>query len=183
MDLGLILGIIFLAVDVVISIWNSYNAGEISRSRKGLGITFYTLGGFLPMSYVLAIVLTLVLAYLGYLSLSTSIFLLSFSYLVFGLEIIIWGIIATVSSLITTMGTRSWKAGIITAYDAFATIFDAWEYITTFFSNVRSARKAIDSSDFSIIDVLLILITALGAAFIITYAAYKEGYKARLRYW
>jgi hypothetical protein len=104
--------------------------------------------------------------------------------LVFGLEIIIWGVIATYTSLVATVRGRDWRAGLITAYNAFATIFDAWEYISSFFSNLKTARRAIDSSDFSIIDVVLVLITGLAIGFILTYTAYKEGYKAaRTRYW
>jgi hypothetical protein len=184
MNLGLILDIIFLIVDVLISLWNSYNAGKISNYRKGLGRLFYTLGGFLPMGYIATIILSFVLGYFGYISISTAIFLFSFSYLVFGLEIIIWGVIATYTSLVATVRGRDWRAGLITAYNAFATIFDAWEYISSFFSNLKTARRAIDSSDFSIIDVVLVLITGLAIGFILTYTAYKEGYKAaRTRYW
>ncbi|WP_204265153.1 hypothetical protein, partial [Klebsiella aerogenes] len=44
---GLILTIIFLVIDIAISIWNSYKAGKIYAYRKGLGGVVYTLGGFL----------------------------------------------------------------------------------------------------------------------------------------
>ncbi|AWR95048.1 hypothetical protein [Acidianus brierleyi] len=184
MNLGLLLDIIFLIIDIAIALWNSYNAGKISAYRKGLGRLFYTLGGFLPMGYVAVIILTFILGYFGYISISSAVFLFSFSFLVFGLEIIIWGVIATYTTLVTAVKYRDWKAGLITAYNAFATIFDAWDYISGFFSNLRNVRKAIDSSDFSIIDVILILITGLAIGFIVTYTAYKEGYKAaKTRYW
>lgn len=184
MCIGLLLDIIFFIIDIIIPIWNSYNSGKISAYRKGLGKLLYALGGFLPMSYVLSLIIAIVLGIFGYISVSTTVFILSFSGLVFGLEIIIWGVIATYLSAVSTVGGRDWKAGLITGYNAFATIFDAWAYISSFFSNLRDARKAIDSSDFSVIDVIIIFAVALGVGFIITYAAYKEGLKsARIRYW
>ncbi|BDC17115.1 hypothetical protein [Acidianus sp. HS-5] len=178
MCLGLILDIIFFIIDIIIPIWNSYNSGKISAYRKGLGKLLYTLGGFLPMSYVLSLIIAIVLGILGYISVSTAVFILSFSDLVFGLEIIVWGVIATYLSAMSTARGGGWKAGIVTAYNAFATIFDAWAYISSFFSNLRDARKAIDSSDFSVIDVIIIFVAALGVGFLITYSAYKEGLKS-----
>lgn len=181
MNLSLILGILIIVVDIVFSIWNSYNAGKITYYRRGLGRLVFVLGGFLPMSYVIAMILTFILAYLGYLSLSTVLFLFSFSFLFFGLAIIMWGVIATTLSFVATVRGRSWKSGLVTVYNAFATIWDAWDYITNFFSAWRIARRAIDSSDFSIIDVIAILVIALGIGYIISYAAYKEGLKSEQR--
>ncbi|AWR97834.1 hypothetical protein DFR86_09965 [Acidianus sulfidivorans JP7] len=184
MNLFLLLDIIFLIVDIFISIWNSYNSGKIAGYRRTLGRVFYVLGGFLPMSYVFIIVITFILSYFGYVSFSSALFLLAGSYLFFGFAIIIWGVIATYYSFVSTVKNRSWLSGFITVYDAFATIFDAWDYITSFFSNVRAARKAIDSSDFSIIDVVIIIVTGLAVGFLVSYAAFKEGLKSvRTRSW
>lgn len=184
MNLGLLIAIIFLVIDILISIWNSYNSGKIYGYKRGIGRVFYALGGFLPMGYVFVIVLTFVFAYLGFLSFSTAIFLLAGSYLFFGLAIIMWGVIATYFSLIATIRGRSWTAGLVTVYDAFATILDAWGYITSFFSNLRIARRAVDSADFSIIDVILVIGVALAVGFVITYAAFREGVKSvRSRAW
>jgi hypothetical protein len=183
MGLLLILGIIVLVVDFVFSMWNSYNAGRISAVRPVTGKLFYALGGFLPMGYVLAIVITFIVSYLGYISYSSAVFLLSFSFLFFGLAFIVWGVMATYVTARTAVRGGGWLAWLVTIYDAFATIWDAWDYISGFFSNVRSLRRAIDSSDFSLIDVVLVLATAFAAAFLVTYAAYREGRKAgRLLY-
>ncbi|ARM76618.1 hypothetical protein [Acidianus manzaensis] len=184
MNITLLLDIIFLIIDIFISIWNSYNAGKIAGYRRTLGRIFYVLGGFLPMSYVFIIVITFILAYLGYISIASAVFLLAGSYLFFGLAIIFWGVIATYYSFVSTVKNRNWLSGFITIYDAFATIFDAWEYITSFFSNVKAARKAIDSSDFSIIDVIIVIGFGLAIGFIVTYAVFKEGLKSvRSRSW
>ncbi len=183
MNLSLILGVIILVVDFLFSMWNSYNAGRISAWRPVAGKVFYALGGFLPTGYVLAIVITFVLGYFGYVSLSTAVFLLSFSFLFFGLAIVVWGVMATYVTAMTAVRGGGWLSWLVTIWDALATIWDAWSYITGFFSAARNLRKAIDSSDFSVIDVVLVLVTALAAAFIVTYAAYKEGRKAgRVRY-
>ncbi|BCU71060.1 hypothetical protein [Stygiolobus caldivivus] len=183
MNIGLIIGILILIFDFAISIWNSYNAGKIATYRKGLGTLVFFLGGFLPVSYVIATVITFILAYLGYISSSTTVFILSFDFLFFGLAIIMWGVIATTLSIVATVKGRSWTAGIITVYNAFATIADAWEYITGFLSAWKNVRRAIDSSDFSVIDVIAILAISLGIGYIISYVAYKEGIKSESGYY
>ncbi|MEJ2770976.1 MULTISPECIES: hypothetical protein [unclassified Stygiolobus] len=182
MDIGLIIGILILIFDFAISIWNSYNAGKISSYRKGLGTLVFFLGGFLPVSYVIATIITFILAYLGYISISTTTFILGFDFLFFGLAIIMWGVIATTLSVVATVRGRSWTAGIISVYNAFATIADAWEYIAGFLSAWKSIRRAVDSSDFSIIDVIAILAIALGIGYVISYVAYKEGLKSEIGY-
>jgi len=96
----------------------------------------------------------------------------------------VWGVIATTFSFIATVKGRDWKAGLITVYNAFATIFDAYEYITGFLSAWKSVRRAIDSSDFSIIDVIAVIAIAVGIGFVISYVAFKEGLRSerRVRY-
>ncbi|MCG3109573.1 hypothetical protein L3N51_01868 [Metallosphaera sp. J1] len=177
MNLGLIISIIFIVIDILISLWNSYNAGQTYRARRTLGAIFYFFGGFLPMGYMVLLTLTLILGYLGYLSFSTFTFLFSFSFLFFGLTFIIWGIIATVTSAMAFSRTHSWTSGFITIYDAVATVFDAWEYVSGFFSAWKSVRRSIDSSDFSVVDVIAIAALALAIGFLITYVAFKEGMK------
>lgn len=129
------------------------------------------------MSYMVLLALTLILGYLGYLTLSTFTFLFSLSFLFFGLTFIIWGIIATVTSALAFSRNRSWASGLITVYNAVVTVFDAWEYIKGFLSAWKSARRAIDSSDFSIIDVIAIVGLALTIGFVVTYVAFKQGMK------
>lgn len=182
--LGLILAIIFIIIDVIFSIWNSYNAGKIYAYRKGLGGVVYTLGGFLPMAYVFTIIVTIIFAYLGYLSFADVSFLLGFSFLFFGLAIVMWGVIATTFSFIATVKGRSWTSGLITIWNAFATIWDAYTYISGFLSAWKSVRRAIDSSDFSILDVIAIIAIAVGIGFAISYTAFKEGIKSerKVRY-
>lgn len=179
--LGLLLSIIFLIIDIVFSVWNSYNSGKIYAYRKGLGGVVYTLGGFLPMSYVFVIIITFIFAYLGYLSASDITFLLGFSFLFFGLAFIMWGVIATAFSFIATVRGRSWTAGFITIWNAFATIWDAVTYISSFLSAWKSIRRAVDSSDFSILDIIAIIAIAVGIGFAISYVAFKEGLKSERR--
>ena len=182
--LGLILAIIFIVIDIIFSIWNSYNAGKIFAYRRGLGGVVYTLGGFLPMSYVFTIIIAAIFAYLGYLSFADVSFLLGFSFLFFGLAIVMWGVIATAFSFIATVKGRSWTSGLITVWNAFATIWDAYSYITGFLSAWKSVRRAIDSSDFSVLDVIAVIALAVGIGFVISYTAFREGIKSerRVRY-
>ncbi len=182
--LGEIIFFIFIVLDFVFSMWNSYNAGQIFPARRSLGGLLYFFGGFLPMGYVVSIIVSFALGYLGYISLSTFVFLYSFDFLFFGLSFIIWGVIATITSIMAFRGSHSWVAGILAGYDAFATIFDAWSYITDFMSSWKDIRRAIDSSDFSILDVIVIVAAALGIGFVISYVAFKEGQKSsRISYY
>jgi hypothetical protein len=173
--LGLIFAILIVVIDVVISLWNSYNSGQIYATNKALGSIFYTLGGFFPMSYMVTLLITFIAGYLGYISLSTFQFLFSFSFLFFGLTIVIWGVIATVTTGMAALKTRDWKAGLLTVFNAIVTVLDAWEYISGFYSAWKEVRRSIDNSDFSVLDVLAILALAVGIGFVVTYVAFREG--------
>ncbi len=179
-----IISFIFIALDFVFAIWNSYNAGQVFPARRALGGLLYFFGGFLPVAYVVSIIISYILGYLGYLSFSTFLFIYSFDFLFFGLTFIIWGIIATITTIMSFRGSHSWVAGLVAGYDAFATIFDAWTYISDFMSSWRDIRRAIDSSDFSILDVIAIVAAAIGIGFVISYAVFKEGQKSsRISYY
>lgn len=179
--LELLIIVLFTIIGIVFSIWNSYNAGKIYAYRKGLGIVVYTLGGFLPISYIISIILAIILSSLNYISTADTTFLLSFSFLFFGLAIVMWGVIATTLSAIATMKGRSWKAGLVTAYNAFATIWDALDYISNFMSALGSMMKSSKSNNFSIVIVIAVLAIAIGIGLIISYVAFKEGLKSEKR--
>jgi hypothetical protein len=182
--LGEIIYFLFIVLDLVFSIWNSYNAGQIFPTRRGIGELFYIFGGLLPMSYVASAIVSFFLGYLGYISLSTFYFILSFNFLFFGLTFIIWGIIATLTSIMAFRGSHNWIAGLVAGYDAFVTIFDAWDYISGFMSSWKDIRRSMDSSDFSVLDVIVILLIAFGIGFVISYTAFKQGQKSsRISYY
>jgi hypothetical protein len=173
MSLGLLLFVLILAFNVFISLWNSYNAGQLRPYNRGLSYLFFALGGFLPMSYVVASVLTLILAYFGYLSFSTFEFLVNFEFLFFGLALVIWGVIATVTTAVAFARTRDWKAGLITAWNAFATIFNIYTYASNALSAWRRMRGSAGSADW--LDIIAVIGISLAIGFLISYGAYKLG--------
>jgi len=175
--LGLILTVIVIIIDFIFSIWNSYNAGQIYANSKKLGILFYILGGFLSLSYIVTLIITLILAYLNYLPTVDFSFILNFDFLFFGLAIVMWGVIATTFSFMATVKGRRWSDAFVTIWNAFVTIWDAYDYISNFMSAAKSIIKDSESNDFSIIDVIIIVAVAVGISFIISYAAFKEGMK------
>ena len=176
MDVGLIITAAILVLDAIISVWNSYAAGKVSNESRGLGILFYVLGGFLPMAYVMSIALTVLLAMFKYISYTIANFLLSFSFVFFGATIIMWGVIASVTSIIIAIRTKDWRAGLISVYNVGALIYDVWEYL----GNVGDAVKDIvedlgRDEDSAILALIIVVGLALAIGFIITYLAYKAG--------
>jgi len=129
------------------------------------------------MSYIISIILAIILSYMNYISSADTTFLLSFSFLFFGLAIVMWGVIATTLSAITTIKGRSWKAGFVTIYNAFATIWDAFDYISNFLSALNSMMKSSKSNNFSIVVVIALLAIAIGIGFVISYTAFKQALK------
>jgi hypothetical protein len=176
MDVGLIITVAILVLDVIISVWNSYAAGKVSNESRGLGIFFYVLGGLLPMAYVMSIALTVLLAMFKYISYTIANFLLSFSFVFFGATIIMWGVIATATSIIATIKTRSWKAGLISMYNISALIYDTWEYMVDFGGAVKDiVADLAKDKDGAIVALIIVVGLALAIGFIITYLAYKAG--------
>jgi len=176
MDIGWLITAAILALDAIISIWNSYVAGKVSNETKALGILFYILGGLLPMTYVMSIVITILLAMFGYISYATVNFLLNFIFIFFGAAIIMWGVIATVTSIIATVKTRSWKAGLVSVYNIGALIYDMWEYVSDFGDAVKDMVSDLaDDKEGAIAALIIVLGLALAISFIITYLAYKAG--------
>jgi len=174
--LGLVVTIAILIIDAVISIWNSYTAGKVSSVSKGLGVLFYVLGGLFPMTYVMSIAITALLAYFKIITYTTVNLLLNFDFIVFGAVIIVWGVIATVTSIIATVRTRSWRAGLVSAYNISALIYDTWEYLSNIGEAISGFVKDLsDDKDSGLLVLVVVTAIALAIGFIITYAAYRAG--------
>jgi hypothetical protein len=176
MDVRLIITVAILVLDAVISVWNSYVAGEVSNGNRGLGIFFYVLGGFLSMAYVISIMPTILLAMLKYIPYTIANFLLSFNFAFLGATIIMWGVIATATSIIIATGTKHWGAGFIIVYAISALIYDTWEYMVDFGGAVKDIVTVLAKDKGGVIVTLVIVLgLALAIGFIITYLAYKAG--------
>ena len=177
--LGLIVTVVILILDAVISIWNSYTAGQVASVNRGLGILFYVLGGLFPMTYVMSIVITVLLAYFKFITQAIVSLLLNFDFIVFGAVIIAWGVIATATSIIVAVRTRDWRAGLVSAYNIGSLVYDVWDYV----SNITSAiadfagdlARDEDDEGSGLLFLIIITVIALVIGFIITYAAYRAG--------
>jgi hypothetical protein len=176
--LGLVLTVVILIIDAVTSVWNSYSAGKVSSVNKGLGVLFYVLGGLFPMTYVMSIVLALLLAYFKIITQAITSLLLNFDFIVFGAVIIAWGVIATATSIIVTVRTRDWRAGLVSAYNIGSLVYDVWDYLANIGSAIGDFLKGLASDrdeDSAILVLVVVTAIALAIGFIITYAAYRAG--------
>jgi hypothetical protein len=178
--LGLIVTVVILILDAVISIWNSYTAGQAASVNRKLGILFYVLGGLMPMTYVMSIVITELLAYFKIITQAIVSLLLNFDFIVFGAVIIAWGVIATATSIIVAVRTRDWKAALISAYNIGALVYDVWDYLSNIISAIGDFASDLagggdDDEDSGLLFLIIITAIALVIGFIITYAAYRAG--------
>jgi hypothetical protein len=176
--LGLVVAVIILAIDAVISIWNSYTAGKVSTVSRGLGVLFYVLGGLVPMAYVTSIVIATLLAVFRLVNYTIVNLLLSFDFVFFGAVLILWGVIATVATVLTAVRTRDWRAGLVSAYNIGALFYDTWDYLTNITSAVGDFVKDLASDrdkDSAVLVLVVATAIALAVGFIITYAAYRAG--------
>ena len=176
--LGLVLTVVVLIIDAVISVWNSYSAGKVSSVNRGLGILFYMLGGLFPMTYVMSIVITVLLAYFKIITQAIVSLLLNFDFIVFGAVIIAWGVIATATSIIVTVRTRDWRAGLVSAYNIGSLVYDVWDYVSNITSAIADFTGDLASDrdeDSAILVLVVVTAIALVIGFIITYAAYRAG--------
>jgi len=178
-----ILTIAIIAFDFVISIWDAYaggyslgilkKTGDKSKFKRASAISAVGLG-LVGSVYVIATILGLVAAWLGYISFATLAFILSFNMLFLGILIIGFGLIITIQSIMLAAQRKSIWSILLAVYNSFALGFDIWVYISTFKESAsiitRSTRRSQGNG------MVIIVIAAL-IAFIIVHAAYKHGYK------
>jgi hypothetical protein len=178
-----VITIAILIIDTVISIWNSYAAGITSKASRRLGILFYVLGGLVPMTYVTSIVLSTLLVMFKVVSYTAVDLLLNFDFVVFGAAIIVWGVIATSTSIIVAVGARDWRAGLVSAYNIGALFYDTWDYLSNVGDAIANMVSNLTRDEDNLIVMLIALLAiALTIGLIITYAAYRAGRKRALQY-
>ena len=155
MDAGLILYILILVIDILISLWNSYNAGKeleimkienIDKDWPRMIAYSALILSFAGAAYGDLGILSLVAYYLGYIDYNTLLGLLSFSFIVFGFLIILFGLLITVDSIIVAYKTRKLSAIGISIWNSIATIWNIYSYIQGF-SYAFQTMKNLFSSD------------------------------------
>ncbi len=182
---GISIGLfLLLAVNFGISLWNAYAAGynlTMLRYAETPLKSFFTFASyatlvlsFAGVSQVFATVLSLILLALGKISVDVVLYVSGYSFLVFGTLIVFSGIIITIESIVIATQKRDFWSILISIYNVIASIFNIYNYITTF----RYASELIKSGDEREENnaLLIVLVSALFAFFVV-YNFYKMGKK------
>jgi hypothetical protein len=182
LDIFYILIVIF---DILISIWNAYNAGKALEYMKLNNIesdwprmvAYSTLIlSFAGAAYGNASLLSIVAYYLGYIDIYTLLGVLSFSFLVFGFLIILFGIVVTVNSIIVASKTKRFFDIFIAIYNSIAVIWDIYSYIEGFSTAFNILRNQFSNEERNSQGVfILIIIAAVLIAVFMVYGAFKYG--------
>ena len=180
-----ILYILIIIFDILISIWNAYNAGKALEYMKLNNIdsdwprmvAYSTLIlSFAGASYGNASLLSIVAYYLGYINIYTLLGILSFSFLVFGFLIILFGIVVTVNSIIVASKTKRFFDIFIAIYNSIAVIWDIYSYIEGFSTAFNILRNQFSNEERnSQGEFVLIVIAAVLIAVFMVYGAFKYG--------
>ena len=173
---------IFLILDFVISIWNSYAAGfslGLLKISKGPGWfrTFAVLGlamGLLGEAYVIAIFLALITNAYDLISADAVALLLAYNYLIIGGLIIVLGIGMSAESVyVAAKRPGVWNVGT-SVYNVFASVWNVFFYIRNFgvaMNIIKSEEREGRGQGV----VLILAITAVIIAVLLSYIAYHFG--------
>ncbi|BBL45486.1 hypothetical protein MJ1_0321 [Nanobdella aerobiophila] len=183
MGLGIAFYVLFMLIDIIISIWNSYNVGrslEYMRINNIYNdwprlVSYSTLVlSFAGAAYGTTGILSIIAYYFSYISSNTLISVLSLSFLVFGLLIILFGIVVTVNSIIVAYKTRNFWSVLVALFNSISTIWNIFIYIEGFSYAIESLRDISNDRD-SQNALALIIIAAVLISFFLVYGAYKYG--------
>ena len=180
-----ILYVLIVIFDILISIWNAYNAGKALEYMKLNNIesdwprmvAYSTLIlSFAGAAYGNASLLSIVAYYLGYIDIYTLLGVLSFSFLVFGFLIILFGIVVTVNSIIVASKTKRFFDIFIAIYNSIAVVWDIYSYIEGFSTAFNILRNQLSNEERNSQGVfVLIIIAAVLIAVFMVYGAFKYG--------
>jgi len=177
--------ILIVIFDILISIWNAYNAGKALEYMKLNNIesdwprmvAYSTLIlSFAGAAYANTSLLSIAAYYLGYIDIYTLLGVLSFSFLVFGFLIILFGIVVTINSIIVASKTRRFFDIAIAIYNSIAVIWDIYSYIEGFSTAFSILRNQFGNEERNSQGVfVLIIIAAVLIAIFMVYGAFKYG--------
>ena len=180
-----ILYVLIIIFDILISIWNAYNAGKALEYMKLNNIecdwprmvAYSTLIlSFAGAAYGNASLLSIVAYYLGYIDIYTLLGVLSFSFLIFGFLIILFGIVVTVNSIIVASKTKRFFDIFIAIYNSIAVIWDIYSYIEGFSTAFNILKDQFGNEERNSQGVfILIIIAAVLIAVFMVYGAFKYG--------
>lgn len=184
MDFGTIFMIGILALNMIISIWNSYASGfnlTVLRkhSNQPLWLLFMVLSvtslfmGFIGACYVLITALGVVAFMTGYISSSLLTLLFAYNFLVLGGLITGLGIVMTIETVAVAIKTRNKWAALASCWNIFASVWN----VVTYLKNFKAVTNVINGTKDSRTKLYIIAAVAVVMAIIIVYAAYHMGAK------
>ncbi len=170
-----------IIVNFVFAIFGAYYCGlNIGAARKNkikpgisTALSYVSLGmSFFIMAYVIATVISYMLFYLNYIPYASFVFATSFSFLVFGLMIITFGLPLAINAVLVYKEHKN----VSTAFGAFISVafevLNIYKYVQGF-KDARSALKM--SNEWGSKYGIEIIISAFLAAFVLIYVNYKRG--------
>ncbi len=180
-----ILTIGIMIFNLLISLWNAYASGYnsvlLERTKKmpfkdffNIANSFSLVLAFGGASYSLSFFISLLASYLGYISPEVALLISAYSFLVFGGLITFAGIVITIESIIVAYYKRNfWSIGIA-IYNTIASIWNLYNYITSF-SYVKEIAGQYGSSEDNRTKAIIIIVIAALIALFLVYSFYKIG--------
>ncbi len=182
-----ILTIGIMIFNLLISLWNAYASGYnsvlLERTKKmpfkdffNIANSFSLVLAFGGASYSLSFFISLIASSLGYVSQEVALLISAYSFLVFGGLITFAGIVIAIESIIVAYYKRSfWSIGIA-IYNTVASIWNLYNYITSF-SYVKEIAGQYGSSEDNRTKAIIIIVIAALIALFLVYSFYKIGKK------
>ena len=182
-----ILTISIMIFNLLISLWNAYASGYnsvlLERTKKmpfkdffNIANSFSLVLAFGGASYSLSFFISLIASSLGYVSQEVALLISAYSFLVFGGLITFAGIVIAIESIIVAYYKRSfWSIGIA-IYNTVASIWNLYNYITSF-SYVKEIAGQYGSSEDNRTKAIIIIVIAALIALFLVYSFYKIGKK------
>lgn len=179
-----LLSIIILAVDLVISVWNSYSAGLSygMLKRNGgprwaylspiLGVSLGLVGGI----YVTAIVVGFLGYGFGLVDLATVDVLFGYDALITGGLVVALGIGVTIQSIYISIRRPSFWNVATAIYNTFASLWNVFAYMRDFGpleSLISYERQSERKSNLAVLIVLAIIVVLLGV--FLSYVSFNAG--------
>jgi hypothetical protein len=174
---------IILAINFVISIWNSYAAGfNIGMQRRAQGPWWLKIYPVLGLSigiageaYVLTIVIAIIANANGLIGDSTVAVLLAYNFLVLGGLITILGIGITIQTVYITLKHPTFWGAAGSIYNVFASIWNVFNYVRNFgvAANLIKEEEKEGSSNQGAVVILAVI--AVLVAVLLSYIAFHAG--------
>jgi len=180
-----IVTILVMIFNLVISLWNAYASGynsvilEKTRNMKfrdffSIANSFGLVLSFAGATYALSFFLSYLAYALGQINVDVVLLIASYSFIVLGGLIVFSGIVITIESILIAYLKRNFWSVLVAIYNTFASVWNIFVYISSFRYAKDIADKYGSDEDNRVKAIIIIIIAALIAIFLV-YTFYKWG--------